>query len=184
MATWKSDTIKALKNLGGIAHRSEILEEIKKIRPDNLNSTWEQTVQRELESHSSDSKAFLNKEDLFYMVEGKGKGVWGLRENSDKFKFGHIDGVKIGQIFPDRKSLSKAGVHGPPMSGIWGREKEGACSVVLSGGYEDDIDELDYIYYTGAGGQDKHGGTQIANQEFTRENKALWLVMILICQLE
>ena len=173
MATWKSDVIKALKNLGGVAHRSEILEEVKKIRPNNLNNTWEQTVQRELESHSSDSDAYLKKEDLFYMAEGKGKGVWGLREKIEKFRFGHIEGVKIGQIFPDRKSLSEAGVHGPPMGGIWGREKEGACSIVLSGGYEDDIDELDYIYYTGAGGQDKPGGTQVANQEFTKENKAL-----------
>ena len=65
MATWKSDVVKALKNLGGIAHRSKILEEIKKIRPNNLNNTWEQTVQRELESHSSDSDAFLKKTKPF-----------------------------------------------------------------------------------------------------------------------
>ena len=86
MATWKNDVVKALKNLGGVAHRSEILKEIKKIRPDNLNNTWEQTVQRELESHSSDSDAYLKKEDLFYMAEGKGKGVWGLREKIEKFR--------------------------------------------------------------------------------------------------
>ena len=173
MATWKSDVVKALKNLGGIAHRSKILEEIKKIRPNNLNNTWEQTVQRELESHSSDSDAFLKKQDLFYMAEGKGKGFWGLREKVEKFKFGHIEDISVGQIFESRKELSDAGVHGPPMGGIWGREKEGACSIVLSGGYEDDIDELDYIYYTGAGGQDKPGGKQVANQKFTNENKAL-----------
>jgi hypothetical protein len=61
--------------------------------------------------------------------------------------FGHIDGIEIGKIFSSRKYLSKAGVHAPSMHGIWGREKEGACSIVLSGGYEDDIDNLDYILY-------------------------------------
>lgn len=65
MATWKEDVVKALQNLGGVAHRSEIQEEVKRIRGDNLNSTWTQTIQRELESYSSDSDAFLKKEDLF-----------------------------------------------------------------------------------------------------------------------
>jgi predicted restriction endonuclease len=176
MATWKEDVVKALQNLGGIAHRSEIQEEVKRIRGDNLNSTWTQTIQRELESYSSDSDAFLKKQDLFYMAEGKGKGVWGLRDfKSDKLVFGHIDGIKVGQIFENRKELSAARVHGPTMSGIWGRENEGACSIVLSDGYEDDVDELDYIYYTGQGGQDAPGGKQVADQEFLRGNKALAL---------
>ena len=87
--------------------------------------------------------------------------------------FGEIDDIKQGQIFSDRTELSKAGIHGPTMAGIWGREKEGASSIVLSGGYEDDIDELDYILYTGHGGQDPNTNRQIKNQEFTRGNKAL-----------
>ena len=91
--------------------------------------------------------------------------------------FGNIPGVKVGQIFKDRKELSLARVHGPIMSGIWGRETEGSCSIVLSGGYEDDIDELDYIYYTGQGGQDKPGGKQVEDQEFVRGNKGLQLSM-------
>lgn len=176
MATWKEDVVKALQNLGGVAHRSEIQEEVKRIRGDNLNNTWTQTIQRELESCSSDSEAFLKKEDLFYMAEGKGNGVWGLRNfKSDKLVFGHIDEIKVGQVFENRKELSSSRVHGPTMSGIWGRENEGACSIVLSDGYEDDIDELDYIYYTGQGGQDTPGGKQVADQEFVRGNKALVL---------
>ena len=47
------------------------------------------------------------------------------------------------------------------MAGIWGRENEGACSIVLSGGYEDDIDDFDYIKYTGHGGQDSPGGNKL-----------------------
>ena len=40
MATWKEDIIKALENLGGVAHRSKIHEEVSKIREGNLNNTW------------------------------------------------------------------------------------------------------------------------------------------------
>ena len=83
MATWKEDTIQALKNLGGVAHRSKIHKEVARLRKGKLNPTWTQTIQRELETYSSDSDAWSSKlggkEDLFYMAEGKGKGVWGLR---------------------------------------------------------------------------------------------------------
>ena len=59
MATWKEDTIQALKNLGGIAHRSKIFEEVAKIRKGNLNNTWQYTIQRELETYSSVSDVFI-----------------------------------------------------------------------------------------------------------------------------
>ena len=128
MATWKEDIIKALENLGGKAHLSEIYKEVEKIRPDNLNPTWDRTVQRE------------------------------------------IDNVKVGDVFENRSALSKARVHGPTMHGIWGRESEGACSIVLSGGYEDDIDDLNYIQYTGQGGQNYPSyGKQVKDQELEKE---------------
>ena len=92
-----------------------------------------------------------------------------------KFRFGHPDQYEVGSIFDSRKALSDAGIHGPPMHGIWGRQREGACSIVMSGGYEDDIDELDYILYTGHGGQDVPGGKQIKDQEFVEGNLALKL---------
>lgn len=91
------------------------------------------------------------------------------------FKFGHLDQHKVGVIFESRKALNDAGIHGPLMHGIWGRQKEGACSIVMSGGYEDDIDELDYVLYTGHGGQDVPGGKQIKDQEFIEGNQALKL---------
>lgn len=44
------------------------------------NITVYQAVIRDcLESHSSDSRKFTGKEDLFYIVFNKGDGVWGLR---------------------------------------------------------------------------------------------------------
>ncbi len=92
---------------------------------------------------------------------------------SKKLKFGEIENISPGDIFESRKELNAAGVHGPTMAGIWGRENEGACSIVLSGGYEDDIDDFDYIKYTGHGGQDSPGGKQVADQVFKRGNLAL-----------
>lgn len=90
-----------------------------------------------------------------------------------ELRFGHQNGYAVGAMFSSRKALSDAGVHGPPMAGIWGREREGACSIVMSGGYEDDIDELDYIRYTGHGGQERPGGKQVRDQHFEKGNLAL-----------
>ena len=98
-----------------------------------------------------------------------------VKRKKKDFIFGHIEGVSVGQVFSSRKELGDAGVHAPTMSGIWGREEEGSCSIVLSGGYEDDIDRLDFILYTGQGGQDVPGGKQVKDQEFTRGNKGLVL---------
>ena len=88
--------------------------------------------------------------------------------------FGNVEGVNVGDLFNSRQELREAGIHAPTMAGIWGAQ-EGAYSIVLSGGYEDDIDELDYILYTGQGGQDVPGGKQVADQEFTKGNKGLQL---------
>ncbi len=59
------------------------------------------------------------------------------------------------------------------MAGISGGAAEGADSIVLSGGYEDDQDSGDIIVYTGRGGNDPVTGVQIADQTLTRQNLAL-----------
>ena len=84
--------------------------------------------------------------------------------------YGHIDGVEIGDIFPDRSALSKAGVHGPPVAGIWGG-KDGAESIVLNEGYIDDEDFGDQIIYTGHGGNKDQ--RQVADQEYHKGNLGL-----------
>ena len=87
--------------------------------------------------------------------------------------FGHIDDIKIGDTFVSRKAVSERRLHGPIQAGIWGTDR-GAYSIVLSDGYEDDIDALNYIYYTGHGGRNDKG-VQIADQEFTVNNRGLQL---------
>jgi len=96
-------------------------------------------------------------------------------ENKNKIydKIGEITGVNVGDWFPDRRSLSEAGVHKELQRGIWGSQTKGAYSIVLSGGYEDDDDLGDIIIYTGEGGRDPSTKKQILDQEFSRGNKAL-----------
>jgi hypothetical protein len=59
-------------------------------------------------------------------------------------------------------------VHRRLQAGIAGTEAGGAESIVLSGGYMDDIDEGEVIIYTGQGGQDPVTRQQIADEEFRR----------------
>jgi predicted HNH restriction endonuclease len=89
-STWLDDIVKAIEIRGGVASLSEIYEELKLIRP-NLARTrpeegyWQATVRRTIESHSSDSQNFEGsraRNDIFYSVEGIGRGIWGLREET------------------------------------------------------------------------------------------------------
>src|SRR3954451_14498504 len=89
--------------------------------------------------------------------------------------FGDIPGNPPGSTFPDRATLSGSGVHRPPQAGTSGSVREGADSIVVSGGYEDDEDYGDVIVYTGAGGRDPATGRQIKDQELTGQNYALAL---------
>ena len=87
--------------------------------------------------------------------------------------FGHVAGYPRGSTFDSRAELSEAGVHRPLMAGISGSARDGADSIVLSGGYEDDRDLGDEIVYTGHGGRDPRTGAQVSDQTLSRANLAL-----------
>lgn len=87
--------------------------------------------------------------------------------------FGEIPGVPEGSMIESRLELSRAGVHRPNQAGISGSATDGADSIVLSGGYEDDLDEDDLIVYTGHGGRDPETGQQVSDQLLTGGNLAL-----------
>src|ERR671910_10818 len=89
--------------------------------------------------------------------------------------FGSIPGSGIGSRFVDRAALRAAGGYPPNQAGIAGGARDGAESIVVSGGYADDLDLGDVIIYTGAGGRDPNSGRQVADQELTRGNAALAL---------
>ncbi len=81
--TWLDDIVRAVENLDGKATLAQIYDELSLIRPNTLVGSWEATVRRTIETHSKDSQNFgvsKPENDIFYSVEGIGKGVWGLRK--------------------------------------------------------------------------------------------------------
>ena len=87
--------------------------------------------------------------------------------------FGEIPEYPVGSFFESRRDLSQSGVHRPLQAGISGGAKEGADSIVLSGGYEDDQDFGSTIIYTGHGGRNPDTGQQVSDQLLTGGNLAL-----------
>lgn len=81
--------------------------------------------------------------------------------------FGEVPGVPVGTPFKDRRAVADAGVHRPLMAGISGSGENGADSIVVSGGYEDDLDLGDEIVYTGQGGNDPNTGKQAGRRPDT-----------------
>ena len=71
--------VQAWKDLGGKASYSDIYHRYEFITGIILTPGKKTGIRKNIEDHSSASDNFKGKEDLFYSVEGKGKGVWGLR---------------------------------------------------------------------------------------------------------
>uniref|UniRef100_A0A8C6T2D2 E3 ubiquitin-protein ligase UHRF n=1 Tax=Neogobius melanostomus TaxID=47308 RepID=A0A8C6T2D2_9GOBI len=93
--------------------------------------------------------------------------------------YGPIPGVPVGSQWKFRVQVSEAGVHRPHVAGIHGRSNDGAFSLVLAGGYEDDVDDGNEFTYTGSGGRDLSGNKRTAEQScdqtLTHMNRALAL---------
>ncbi|XP_075067919.1 E3 ubiquitin-protein ligase UHRF1-like [Mixophyes fleayi] len=93
--------------------------------------------------------------------------------------YGPIPGVPVGTMWKFRVQVSEAGVHRPHVAGIHGRSNDGSYSLVLAGGYEDDVDNGTEFTYTGSGGRDLSGNKRTAeqscDQKLTNMNKALAL---------
>jgi euchromatic histone-lysine N-methyltransferase len=103
----------------------------------------------------------------------------GLWLNRDKRIVGAIPGVCIGDVFLYRMELVVVGLHGQPQAGIdylpGSMSSNGepiATSVIVSGGYEDDVDQGDVIIYSGHGGQDKNS-RQVFHQKLEGGNLAM-----------
>ncbi len=94
-------------------------------------------------------------------------------EDSPSQLFGEVPGFPAGSWFATRREAFDSGVHRRTQAGIAGRGWEGAESIVVSGGYEDDLDLGDRILYTGEGGRDAATGKQTGHQALIRGNLAL-----------
>lgn len=86
--------------------------------------------------------------------------------------FGEIPGIPEGHWFEGRKEMMPTSFHRNWGAGIDGNGTEGTAAIVLSGGYEDDIDNGDEIIYTGAGGNDSSTGKQIIDQSWDNRGNA------------
>ena len=86
--------------------------------------------------------------------------------------FGEISGIEEGHWFQGRKEMMPTSFHRNWGSGIDGNGTEGTAAIVLSGGYEDDQDNVDEIIYTGAGGNDPNTRKQIEDQSWDNSGNA------------
>lgn len=102
---------------------------------------------------------------------GKGGGFGSEGEAAGRF--GDLPGLSVGDLFASQTALFKSGFHRMNQAGICGRAKEGAESIVVSGGYADDLDFGNEIIYTGEGGRDPGVTRHVRDQEFARRNAAL-----------
>ncbi|MCD9903857.1 HNH endonuclease [Streptomyces sp. MT29] len=84
---------------------------------------------------------------------------------------GDVPNVQVGQEYSTRKLAAAAGVHRPFQAGICGTKKDGAESIVVSGGYKDDQDFGEVIVYTGHGGRDE-SGNQVSDQSLDDSGNA------------
>ncbi|XP_062155904.1 histone-lysine N-methyltransferase, H3 lysine-9 specific SUVH4-like isoform X2 [Alnus glutinosa] len=101
-------------------------------------------------------------------------------------KIGHLPGIDIGHQFFSRAEMVAVGLHGHWLTGIdyigescKMKEYQNftlplAVSIVLSGQYEDDVDNSEEVVYTGQGGNNLLGNKrQIKDQVMCRGNLAL-----------
>ncbi|KAL4233574.1 hypothetical protein ACF0H5_008255 [Mactra antiquata] len=104
-----------------------------------------------------------------------------IEKNRPNF-YGPIPGIEVGASWFTRMECSRDGVHRPTVAGIHGGQ-DGAYSIALSGGYDDNVDYGECFTYTGEGGRDLKGtasnpknlrmAPQSKNQTLTRGNLAL-----------
>lgn len=81
--TWATDIADVLKQAGGRLRLNQLYDRVEKFRQAanrTVPRSLEATIRRTLENHSSDSKNYTGGADIFYMPEGKGAGLWALRE--------------------------------------------------------------------------------------------------------
>ncbi|PRQ18348.1 putative methyltransferase [Rosa chinensis] len=100
----------------------------------------------------------------------------GKHINTGKQILGHVPGVEVGDEFHYRIELNIVGLHHPTQGGIDYATFGGkmlATSIVASGGYADDLHNLNSLTYTGQGGNVMHPDKEPEDQKLQRGNLAL-----------
>lgn len=77
MNTWKQECVMLLKNLGGHAYLPDIYNEFLKSHTREIIDSYKASIRDAIEKGCKESDKF-DGQNLFYMVEGKNKGHYGL----------------------------------------------------------------------------------------------------------
>ncbi|TKY62973.1 Histone-lysine N-methyltransferase, H3 lysine-9 specific SUVH4 [Spatholobus suberectus] len=127
-----------------------------------------------------DSKTTAKRPDL--------KAITKMMENNEilypEKRIGHIPGIDVGYQFYSRAEMVAVGFHSHWLNGIdymglsyakaYSYELPVSVAIVLSGMYEDDLDNAEDVVYTGQGGHNLTGDKrQIRDQKLERGNLAL-----------
>jgi hypothetical protein len=78
---WLDEIIEALTELGGIAPYARLYAHVEKrdVMDFELNQHWQEKIRGTIQNYSSDSKTYkTGRPNLFFSVDGIGKGTWGL----------------------------------------------------------------------------------------------------------
>lgn len=80
LRSWADEIVAALEGLGGSGRYEEIYAQIESSR--EVSGQWKAVVRDTIQKHSSDSSSFSRGtgRDLFFSVNGLGKGAWGLKD--------------------------------------------------------------------------------------------------------
>ncbi|KAL4458599.1 hypothetical protein ABPG75_013464 [Micractinium tetrahymenae] len=141
----------------------QISEQDKAVTEERL-AEFEAEVKRAIKSRRVQAKFDLNAASQMPTLHPE----WGLWDPT----YGHKPGTYPGQKFAGRGALQALGVHTNYYGGIQSRKEDPAFAICLSGGYEDDDDHGDWLWYTGKGGRDSNG-VQVQSQSFTHANAAI-----------
>lgn len=159
-----------------------VQEEEGRCQKEVQESTSKKTVKsKKVDSDDDDERRKIRRPDLKAIRQMKLDNKYLYKR---KF-LGHVPGINVGDQFFSRCELTPIGLHGhwlagiDFMGGLYKKEMPNcklpvASSIVLSGLYEDDVDNSEDVVYTGQGGNDLLGNKrQIADQKLVRGNLAL-----------
>jgi hypothetical protein len=107
-SSWLEQVVQALNDLGGQATTGQICDQVSRIHPGPLPKSWQSIASLTIYQHSSDTKFFRGKEDLFEKV---GKGEWALRDRQPE--------IEKPLLLQQRKRSTQPGhLHSEPMDEV------------------------------------------------------------------
>jgi 5-methylcytosine-specific restriction enzyme A len=174
---WLNVIIPALNKLGGQATLEQIYQQIVDSNTIDLDTytDWKAQIRKNIYLHSSDTDIFKHipgsEYDLFFSVEGRGKGNWGLRSMRKSFT---QDTPQDLEMFSPGKTYKRKDLHdrfgGNRRRGI-SYPKKHPLIFIFTGksgenyGYKDGWQDETTYFYTGEG--------KVGDQVFKEGNKVL-----------